>query len=396
MLPLGGLVAVLVLSADPAGPVDAAQVSEMDTLRSAVASQIQLQAYDLLDEVVFEWTQHPPFPKDTPVILADVTVPLTLGTGLQALIENHFAGLLLANPATKMTLTHCPQCMAVIVHSGAKGTVVSRGLDAPDALAEAGWADENRHAIFLDFEAEGSSLVLRVRITRLVPELPIVFARSLSTSIASPALLRNGEHLVSAEQARKDYLDALEGRGIVLVPLRLAVRSYQVSSSTCAPIGMPPFVWLEAGVEIGLSQARAWTAGLSVGYSWAPNLHDAWMVQGRFSRLVSGTARSLTRPDLYAFAGLTGINVHGPDALLFSPSSTDTSSIVAAALGGRAQATFVAWQAGLELRVKNRIGAALFVESIPSLNNSQSLGTYFNPFGAVPFQTLGAEVDFCF
>jgi hypothetical protein len=381
-------------------------MAEIDALRAQSASQIQLQAYDLIDELVFGWTQHPVFAVDTPVILADVTVPLDLGTGLQALIENHIAALMIAHPGTRMTLVHCPQCMSILVHSGATGTVISRGVDAPDALARTGAASDTRHALFLDFEAEGSSLVLRARITRLTLDLPIVYAQTLSSSTSSAALLRTGDHLVSAEQARKEFLDDLEGRGILLVPLRLVVRSYQPGSGSAVigPVGIPtgvgvseaPWVWLETGVEVALTHTRAWTAGLSLGYSWAPSLHDGWLAEARVSRLLTGSIHSLTRPDLYAYFGTAAINVHGPDALLFSQNVVDTSAILAAQNGTRPQTTFVAWQIGLELRIKNRIGASVFMESIPGLQNTPNLGNYFDPFGIVAFQTLGGEIDFWF
>jgi hypothetical protein len=253
---------------------------------------------------------------------------------------------------------------------------------------------EARHAVFLDYEAEGSSLVLRVRITRLTPELPIVYARTISSSSSTPALLRTPDHLLSAQAAHQQYMDALESRGIILLPLRLVVRSYQSSGN--APVNISPFVWLEGGAEIGLTQARAWTASLSLGYSWAPNLHDGWLAQARVSRLLTGKARSLTRPDVYLFFGLSGINVHGPDALLFSRTVPDVSDVVAATLGTRPQTTFVAVQMGLELRIRTRIGASVFLESLPALTDDPSLGDYFGPFGLIHFQTFGAELSFWF
>ncbi len=380
--------------------VDEAQQVELDALRAEVAGQVHLKAFDLLDELVFDWTQHPPFADETPVVLADVSVPLTLGTGLQALIENHFAALLLHHPGTKVVLTLCPQCTAVMVHSGAKGTIVSRGVDAPEALEQTGANLANRHAVFLDFEAEGASLVLRARITRLSKDLPIVFARTLSSATSTAALLRDEERLVSAAEARKQYVDALQDRGILIVPIRLAVRSYakppdDASKSSQPQISVPPFVWFEAGVEIGLSQARAWTASFTAGYTWAPELHDGWMGQARVSRLITGKARSMTHPDVYLFTGASVLSLKGTDTTLFRSDPVTADELLAAASGAKNQVTFAAWQIGLELRVKNRIGAAVYLESLPAMDGAPSLGTYLD-LGIFRFQSLGVEASFCF
>ena len=73
-------------------------------------------------------------------------------------------------------------CNAMVVHSGRNGTVVARGSDLPEALELVSKASSARHALYLDFEAEGADLVMRVRITTIDPDLPIVYARSLSAN----------------------------------------------------------------------------------------------------------------------------------------------------------------------------------------------------------------------
>lgn len=387
------LLPVSALAAESA--VADAQRAHLEALRGEVAAQLQLQAYDLLDELVFSWTQQPVFANDTPLVLADVTVPVGFGSGLQALIENHFAALVVKNPRTHVVLAHCPQCTALVVHSGAKGTIISRGVDEPEALAAAGALSSSRHALFLDFEVEGSALVLRARITSLEPALPIIYAKTLSTSTSSPALLRAPDSLKSAAEARQEYLDALQGRGLYLVPLRVVVRSYASNPGSGSPIAPAPFVWLQLGAEASLTQARAWTGSFSVGASWTPQLHVGFMAQGRVSRLLSGTVTSLTRPDLYAFVGGSVLSIQGPSALIFQEQLPTLDNLLAQLLGGRASSVFAAFQVGLELRVKNRIGASVFLESAPALNSAPAIGRYLD-LGPIPFHTLGAEVSFCF
>lgn len=394
---LCAVLALLPLSALAVDPATTdAQRAQVESLRAEIADQLQLQAYDLLDELVYGWTQRPPFPAPVPVVLADVSVPVGFGSGLQALIENHLAGLVIDNPRSHLILAHCPQCTAVVVHSGAQGTVVSRGVDQPEALAKSGGLAGARHALFLDFEAEGAALVLRARITSLEPTLPIVFARTLSTTTGTPALLRSSEKLKSAEEARQEYLEALQGRGSVTFPVRVGVRTYAPTNRLDAVVTSVPFVWLTAGVELGLTQARAWTAGLSAGVSWMPDQHTGYLVQGRVARLITGNTTSLTGPDLYLFLGAAILSIHGQSALVFGRTLPTTADVLGAATGvTHPEATFAAFQLGLELRVKNRIAIGVFVEDDPALSSAPSIGRYLD-LGFIALHSFGAEVSFCF
>ncbi len=385
------LLPVSALAEEPT--VTEARRAQLESLRAQVAGQIQLQAYDLLDELVFSWLEQPVFALDTPVVLADVSVPVGFGSGLQALIENHFAALVVKNPRTRVLLAHCPKCTSVVVHSGAKGTIISRGVDEPEALSTAGALSGSRHALFLDFEVEGAALVLRARITALEPSLPIVYAKTLSTSTSSAALLRTADRLKSAAETRQEYLDALQGRSLYLVPVRIGVRSY--AGGSAQSIAIPPFLWLQVGAEAPLTQARAWTGSLSLGVSWMPQLHVGWMVQGRISRLLSGSVTSLTRPDLYAFVGGSVVSIHGLSALVFQDQVLNLEDVTSQLLGVDPQALFGAVQLGLELRIKNRIGASVFVESLPSMNTAPSIGRYVD-LGPIQLHSLGVEVSFCF
>lgn len=388
---------ILVALPTAVGAADAtitdAQQAQMEALRGEIAAQIQLQAYDLLDELVFGWTEQPVFALETPVVLADVSVPVGFGSGMQALIENHFASLIVNNPRTHVALTHCPQCTAMVVHSGAKGTIVSRGVDEPEALSAAGTLSGSRHALFLDFEVEGAALVLRARITSLEPTLPIVYAKTLSTSTSSPALLRSEAHLKSAAEAHREYVDALQGRGLYRLPIRIGVRTYAAKSS--APVKVAPFPWLQLGVEGSLTQARSWVGSFSVGFSWVPELHTGYLAQGRLSRLISGSESSLTGPDLYAFVGGSVMYIHGNSALTFQDQIPDLNAVLQQLTGRTPEATLGAFQLGLELRLKNRIGAGFFLESLPALNGAQAVGNYLD-LSLIKFHSLGVEVSLCF
>jgi hypothetical protein len=375
-----------------ATPVEQARDAELERVRAEVADQVHLYAFDLLDELAWQWTQAPVFERPTPVVLASVSVPVGLGTGLQAQIENHVASVLGDNPTTNIQLVHCPQCTAVVVHSGPEGTVVSRGYDNPAVLEKLG-TDSGRYALFLDVEAEGAFLVLRARLTHLTPDLPIIWSHTSSTSASSPALLRSSEVLKSAADARKEYLDALTNRGPILVPVRLAVRTYAppYSNRGTPP---PPFLWLQSGVELAATQARAWTGSILIGYSFVPQAYQGVMGQARVARLLTGRHRSVARPDLYLFVGGSVNSVWGPATASFQDRVLNADQVLAGADQEGPRTAFGGLQVGLDARVGNRIGLSALVETLPSFAQSRNIGSYAQVIFA--WQSFGTEVTFWF
>lgn len=393
MVALRGLLVTLMClcaGAARAQTIEAAQQAQLNQLRLKLANEIQLSAYNLLDEMAYGWTQSPVFQQPTDVVLAGVSVPVGLGTALQGLIENHLSAVLLKNPSTQLVLTHCPACTAVLVHSGKEGTIVSRGVDNPEALARFRDPERNTHALFVDIEAEGSWLVLRARLTKLDEQLTIVWSRTISSASDAPSMLRQPEGMKSVQQARQELTDAVQDRWPLTVPARLSVHLFKDAGST--GINPPPFVWLQAGVELALSQARLWTASFLLGYGYVPSSFDGFMAQFRLHRLVTGTSRSYTRPDLYFFLGGSVIAVWGPSALIFQRRQLTTEEIIAAAEGNSEPLQVIgAVQAGVELRVGNRLGFSVFAETLPAHLGADNLGTYL---GFI--HSLGTEVSVWF
>ncbi len=375
---------------------DEERQAQVERLRAEIANEVQLEAYDLLDELVFSWMKAPPFAQPTPVVLADVIVPIGFGSGLEALIENHLAQLLINNPECNVRLAHCPSCHALIVHSDAQGTVISRGVDSPKALAKVRGLAAAEHAMFLDFEAEGATLVLRTRITSLTDELPIVHARTLSTATLVAPMLRSPTQLKSAEDARKDYMQLLEGRGPIMIPVRLSLTAFAPGDN--ATLSVPvPVPWLQVGAEMSIGSARAWTGSLAVGGTFIPTVYTGGMVQGRVYRLLSGSSFSLTRPNVYVFLGGTLAGLQGPAAAILAP--TDDPPIIDF-LG--TLVTYPSVQAGIELRVSNRIIVGVFADSMPTLQTAQNVGNWLDQlglgmdYGVVQINSIGVEAAFAF
>lgn len=389
------LLTMLTLAARAEAPeeVIAAQHAELDRTRADVANQIHLAAFDLVDEMIFGWLQEPIFSKPTPVVLAEVTVPVGLGTGLQAQLENHIAAVLGENPTTNVQLVHCPECTAVVVHSGPEGTVISRGYDNPEVLERIG-DGTGQHALFVDIEAEGAWLVMRARLTRLTPELPIVWSHTIASSASTPALLRQPDDLKSVADAQQEYLDALRDRGPITIPLRFAVRAYsQPNNNRGTPA--PPFLWLQTGIEMSSTEAQVWTGSVVAGYSFIPQAYQGLMLQGRISRLATGRSRSLTRPDLYVFMGAAAMSVWGQATASFRNEVLTADELLTDVAALDPRTTLGTLQAGAEVRIHNRIGVSMFLETMPALRNSRNLGSYLT-LGSFNFQSFGTEVTFCF
>lgn len=386
-LVLGLLAAPAVASAQT---VEQAQAAQLRKLRQQVANEIQLSAYDLIDEMVYGWKQDPVFERPTDVVLAGVTVPVGLGTALSTLVENHLIGVLLKNPSTNLRLTHCPVCTAVVVRSGKEGTIIGRGLDDPAALARLTQDASTRYALFVDVEAEGTYLVLRARLTKLDPSLPVVWARALSSKASAPALLREPDDIKSAEQARQELEDAVNDRWPLMFPARIGVRLY--GNGQPGSVNPPPFVWLQAGAELALSQARAWTASVVLGYGYVPSSFDGFLAQVRFHRLVTGTSRSFTRPDLYAFVGTSIMMMWGPNAQIFRRDRVTTEDVIAAyEMDNEPLQVIAGIHVGLELRIGNRLGVSFFGETLPAHIGADNLDTYLGVF-----HSLGSEVSVWF
>ncbi len=382
-------VACLMLLALPvarAQTAEQAQRAELEELRRVVAGEVQLAAYDLVDELVYRWNQSPPFGEPTPVIIADLTVPVGMGTGLAALVENHLAKLLIDNPQSNVQLSACPSCTAMLVHSGREGTVVSRGLDNPKALDKVG-GPGGRHGLYLDLAAEGAWLVLRARITKLTPDLPIVYSQTIASPVGAPSLLRSSQGLKSAAEARDEYLDALEDRGPYTIPVKFAVRTYAAADE----FGFPPapVIWLQTGFEAALTQARRWKADIVLGYAWLPDAYQGFMIQSRMARLL-GQTRSLTGPDVYLVLGAALMTVDGVAVAQLADLGQSNNDGTVSTRG-----TFAGLHLGLEMRVANRVGATVFLENMPAFNDSDRIGDFVDPFG-IEFHSFGAEVSFCF
>ncbi len=373
------------------------QAAQAEALRRTMGNDLHLRGRDLLDELVYGWTKSAPFSVETPVIVGDVTVPFGFGSGLEALLENHLTGLVLKHPESKLRLAYCPSCAQLVVHSDKDGTVISRGVDQPAVLARLAKEAGASHALFLDFEAEGSALVLRATLTALDATRTIVWTRTLSSSTASGALLRAGDTLKSAEEAKAEYLDALKQRGPISIPLKLSLLFFARPSPDTGTGGIPApvIVWLQSGAELAINHARDWTGTILIGGTFVPLLYNGLMLEARLQRLVSGAATSLTHPNLSVFVSGAVSTLNGPAALLLRD-EVPTLPDLLAATGTVAQST--TWPtigAGVDLRIGHRLGATFSLQSTPSLGGAPGVGRFLD-FALIQVHAVTTEVTLWF
>ena len=370
--------------------VEENRLTQLATLRSTLTNQLHLQAYELIDEMVYEWKERPLFEQPTEVVVASVNAPIGYGAGLMTLLENHLYAVILENQDTNIDLVECSACSDMVVHSGSEATVISRGIDQPRALDRI-LPRLPAYALHLDLEAEGAALVLRARLTKLDQGQRIHWARAYTPTVGSTALLRSNQRLISAEEARQEYLDLLRGDEVIMIPFRLGLHSFASGENNTIN---PPLFMLQTGIELSPTFARAWSASFLGGIIYLPDTYIGMIGQTRIYRLITGNHRSIAGPDLYFFVGADIITVSGEAIVSLKPEETSFADLLVATNPEiKPRATFGGFQVGLELRVNNRIGLTAGLKTIPSLRDSSNMGRFFRS-NIVDFHSLTTEVAF--
>ena len=147
-------------------------------------------------------------------------------------------------------------------------------------------------------------------------------------------------------------------------------------------------------MELAATEARTWTGGLIVGYSFVPQAYMGFMGQARVARLITGQRRSLTRPDLYVFVGGSVNSVWGAATLPFQEDLVNADQVLAASKREGPRTSFGGFQVGLDGRIGRRIGVSTYLETLPGLVYTPNMGTYVQFIFA--FQSIGTEVTFWF
>lgn len=353
--------------------------SVAEKARAAQAMQIQLMAADLLDELVYQWTQHPPLPgTETSVVLMRLSSPIGLNLQMTAFLENHFFQLLKSNPKTGLAASYCGTCLELTSYSTAKTTIIARGAAIPEVMEQS--ARSVNHGLYLDLEASGSQLMLRAYISDLSSNR-IVAAKSLVTQTGRPPHLRLAQNLVSAEEARREYVDILQGRRHW--SLLAGVRS-TILQSTGSNLVSLPYLWGQIGVEAMSSSYKKWLVDLQVGFSSLPGTHNAHQISSRMYRLMFDDAVDLTAPNIYTFIGLSYWNIDGAGALFFqNKDRLNPGQVIEQAVlrESRPRSHNTGLAIGIEVRMAELFRLGLFAEMFLNQFNNSNFGKSIDAYG---------------
>jgi hypothetical protein len=356
-------------------------------VRAAVAGSevirmdIRLMGADLIDELVYEWKKRPPSTEQLPLVVGEIVAPVGLDDRFQVEMENRLSEVLRLNPDLPVTLVHCSACTRMIAKSTPQGTILARGIDQTDVLADLEKQMPGRSALSLHFEASGRELQLRARIFKLQPPQKISWARTLSTSMSARRALQDPGHLIGIDEARKEQDDIIAGRSTMLFTTRPVLRIFNSADSA---VQVAPLPFFEQSVENQLLPDKTVTSALTLGFSSLKDSLSAWTVGGHVAKLLG--EHSLVSPDFFMFLGVHYIRMRGPTAAVFSADG-DNLYLRAIKPNAEPKASLVAFRLGLEVHVKYRLGMTAFLENIPLLKESETVATK-SAFG-IPYHALG-------
>jgi len=351
-----------------------------------ITMDVRLMAADLVDEMVYSWQDAPPLSGKAKLVLADIAAPVGLDERFNVLVENRIFELLRQNPGIPVELSHCGPCTRWVAKSNPQGTILGRGIDQPEILAQILHDMPERQALSLDFEAEGRELVLRAQIYELTASQRILWAQTFSTSLSARRVLREANPLLSLAEAREQQRQILAGRDPIEISSRLAIRSFNNRSS--APVSAVPLPFFEQSVESVPLPKRSIRAGVTVGFTSIKDSLSAWTVGGHVMGLMFRDKPSLIAPDLYWTFGAQYIRMRGPGAASFAQGQTDLDTLRNTTAEPRA--TLVAYRLGLEVHIKYRMGLLAFIEDIPILKDNDSVEQ--KSLLGIPYHCIGGGV----
>ena len=350
-----------------------------------IVMDVRLMAADLVDEMVYSWSQSSPLAERAKLVLADVAAPVGLDDRFNILVENRLYELLKHNPQINVDVAHCGPCTRLIAKSTPSGTIIARGIDQPEVLAQLQSGSPGRQALSLDFEAAGRDLVLRAQIYTLTAEQKILWAQTYSTSMSAKRALRDAAPLISLAEAQEQQRQILARRDPLEIVTRLTLRNFNVNDS--AGVTAAPLPVIEQSFEAVPLPRRHLRAAVTVGFSSIDASMGAWSVGGHLGTLLLRSSPSWTQPDLYATFGAHYVRLRGPGALPFAGEQVNFSTLNADLSEPRA--AIVTYRLALEAHVKHRLGMLTFVEAIPTLGPSSKKVIVERSLLGIPYRDWG-------
>ncbi len=327
---------------------------------------IRFMAADLIDEMVYQWLKEPPALPPTLLTLAEISAPIGVDSRFNDLVENRLYELVQKNPELKVSLIHCSACQQLVATSNSSRTIISRGIDQPEALAELLKVSPNTMGLSLFFEAREREVVLLAQVYELSPPQKLLWSKRLSTVMGTREALRETRPLVSLADARQMQNQILHGREPLKLVSRLHIHNFQSATDMGS---LQPLLFAEQSLESEILPLRQKRVGLSVGLTSIRDSFSGWTLGGRYASLMFRDTPSLIHPDLYWFAGLQYIRLQGLGAAVFAEEQIDVAKLLKENEDPKVSLT--AYQLGFEALIKHRFGLSVYVEYLPALSRSQ-------------------------
>ena len=327
--------------------------------------------FDLIDEMVHSWKLQGPFRESTLVSLVEIDAPVGLDDRFQVEVENHLLDVLTHQPGMSVKLGFCSACRKWVVKSTQRGTYFSRGIDQPDILKSLQTTHSAKYGLSLGFEADHQNLVLRAQIFSLAEDgQPLVWAQTYSTSSSSRLVLQKDTPLLSLKEARVLQDDIINRREPLKFVTRTTMRMFGIKSSGgFGATSNAPVLFLEQSIESQLLPKKDRRMAFTIGATSIDKAMWGYSVGGHFANLLFKNEPSLINPDVYLILGMQFVRMRGPAALIYGAEELDIVKIRNRSTEPRA--SLMTYRLGVEAHIKNRFGALIFIENVPTLSKSK-------------------------
>jgi len=350
----------------------------VERARGVVALKLHLMAADLLDELIFRWSQNPPLGVPSKVVLMNIQNPMGLNAEFSTFLENHLFQLLIHNPSSFIIPTHCDSCNVLTAYSNADQTVITRGAKIPHIMT----AENNAiYALYLDFNLERQNLVLRSRLVSLAEEGKIVHAESLTTNSSNPPSLRNPEKLVSVASQREEYENILRRSERARMSMGMKLTLFNFQDDT---IIMPPLPWFLVGIDVFPSENRDWYMNLSLGFTSIPGEANGNSFETRYGSRISPTRSNLVQPEVFWNLALGYFEVKGNAARTLTAAGRQTSGEFLAALNSEDHKPVFGTgtvSLGVEVQLARMSRVGLFIGQMVQVRNSEQFAENYHFYG---------------
>lgn len=352
------------------------QAQDIPLATEVIRNDIHLMVSDLIDDLVYDFKKKPPFRNRQSVLITLVSTPSEFNNVLETIATNRLYETLIQNPDTHIIPVYCQMCQDWLITSSQEKTVAAKGIAMPAQLALIAKKYQDHVGLSLHFSAEENTLALRAFLFRLTGDQSVIWGKKYVTSQSSPHLLRSASHLISVEEAREEYVNLLKGKSIFEAVFSINVRYFPTNNNS-VNVPIVEFTQRLDGIQQPYRNRRI---GFGINIYSAFNLYEGWGGHLQYETLLFRKSPSLIYPDFWFFVRFNYTRLRGPAAIIYAVDNLEEKFAIYQ--NKESIATITAWQTGVEIFSKNRIGMSIYAENSPSLWNHETLSYWAFSIGA--------------